>query len=306
MALIDIQEVTTQHEWERSFEGNTGLRVYHLVYDSPPVGGAAFVSNDLTVVNSISLPAAASFHPQDTLAFVLARAAKPLDDDNLVWEVRVRYGRPTVNFTAGTSPGAGGSAPTAGPSGSGAGTMSPVEVSYGFVDVTVPATTSEGGLIRNSAGDPFAPQPTKEESRFEATLTYNVYTMDLTWLEESNNKVNNAAFVISGRSFAIKTLRAKLSASSVSQNGANWWRVQVKIQHNPKGWDTKIEDAGMRYLEGGVAGKLRSFPGTAIGPNTLPQRLKANGDKAAPGDPTNFITVAQHTAINFNTLFLGW
>jgi hypothetical protein len=106
----------------------------------------------------------------------------------------------------------------------------------------------DGNVKRTSAGEIYEPRE-KDAIRFTVNLSKN-YRAIPSWVWDLQDKINNAAVTIRGRTCATGTL--KYSLNSVGEiavdNGVRHFPISWTLDYRREGWKDKRVDAGFYYL----------------------------------------------------------
>lgn len=167
----------------------------------------------------------------------------------------------------------------------------PAEISWSTEQYQVVASKDRlGRAILNSAGDYFSdPPPMRDESRRIVTIEKNMSFVP-TWILDTENAVNSAAFVVDG--FAVAAGLAKIQRVSVGKkeyrNNTMFRRVTIEMHLQKNGWDLEILDAGMRQRNDD--GKLEKILSEADSSDvTTPVPLDGTGKVLNDPTPTSAV-----------------
>lgn len=218
--------------WQRHY-----VRTFVVETDSPKVGA-------IQVRDAPGLPSLGAFYtnglPTDDPNYeadhgsFLESGEAVLDSDGagMQWTVTLNYG-PYVPFDQDPS-------------------LWPIKVSFGGERTEkVIYFDKGGGAIVNSAGDPFDPPITIDDSRSTMTVTRNelVSVFDLTLAEMYRDKINIADW----NGFEALTVKCGIISTSEPQYDSNarvyYYTVTYPFMIDRKGWIKKILDAGCNELD---------------------------------------------------------
>lgn len=186
----------------------------------------------------------------DPAAVVTNISAQPDSPDGLGWRVVVEYGPWPETGPLAENP-----------------LLQPAEVSLSGRELEVPVERDRlGNLIKNSAGDPFNPTISKDDSRQILSITRNEAAPPMGF---PRNSVNSVSVTIPGvGTFPPRTLKSMTPQATLQwhQNvpGFAYWKVTYQFEVNDRavyqsdgetligvGWDAAVLDAGFRRLEPG-------------------------------------------------------
>lgn len=123
----------------------------------------------------------------------------------------------------------------------------------------------------NSAGDPFDPPPTRDQSRRTAIIKKNLFSVP-SWILSYEDAINNAPFTLDG--ITIPKNWAKIQKIGVSnlqrRNGIYFRTVTIVMHFNKFTWKKRLLDCGYRRIH----------------PNDPTKRIKiVNNDGTDPSNP---------------------
>jgi hypothetical protein len=228
--------------------------------------------------------------------------SEPVDGSNgFIWKTTCTYKRPTINANAPASPGSpsgGGGAPAA---------ITPQKIEWGYWTKTqVVWQDTAGTAIRNSAGDMYDTQPTRENEYLQLTVTRTQSSLDVNWIEEMNDKYNSSSFSIAGKSFPAYTLKCNITANYPVGSDNSLWEVKIVLKYDPDTWDWIILNAGYYEKDSGT-GALKKITSSLDGKfATKPMLLDSAGAKLAPGGTPTYKTFFKYYGKNFAYLGLGY
>lgn len=152
-------------------------------------------------------------------------------------------------------------------------------------DQNAAGDVSYSGAILNSAGEPFNPPPTKEESRPQVTIVRNEASYSVSRALDYQDAVNSDTFD------GIKPRQAKMrniGAEWVTENDTTYVIVTYVLAFRRDTWDTQLLDAGTHYLTVAGGTTYERFKRNGIAYIGL---LASDGTKLASTDPPNIITI---------------
>ena len=298
--VIEILELSEGVSGGADLEsGGQHVRAFLVTFDGiNKYAPSAIIATD--GINTI--PLYYTVHPADTSSRLMAITSEPVDGANgLIWKTTCTYRRPTINANAPTSP----SSPSGG--GGAPASITPQKIEIGFWTKTaVVWQDTAGTALRNSAGDMYDQQPTREDEHIQFTITRTQSSVNLDWLEELNNHYNSSAFTISGRSFPAYTLKCNITASYPVGSDNTLWEVKIVLKYDPDTWDWIILNAGYYEKDSGT-GALKKITSSLDGKfATKPMLLDAAGAKLAPGGTPTYKTYFKYYGADFAYLGLGY
>lgn len=158
-----------------------------------------------------------------------------------------------------------------------------------------------GVKVKNSAGDPFQPLPTRLKSRAVLTVTYNAATFSGATALALDSRVNSSAF----EGAAAETLLLSIE-SAVQQHHqviGYYWKITLKMTYKEDGWNPmKIIDAGMREKDPDDATKKRHIrlKGNLV---TCPVPLASGTAIEDPDADPEYLEFDPYESIDFNSIF---
>ncbi|MFO0960850.1 MAG: hypothetical protein U0800_26000 [Isosphaeraceae bacterium] len=177
-------------------------------------------------------------------------------------------------------------------------TLNPVEVEIDHADFEriVDEDVESGEAIVNSAGDPFDPPVTADDSRMILTFTRNEQDYDANLADEVRDTLNAGGW----RRFGEGTVKAKApKATRLFHPLIGWyWRVTYTFHVNRDGWDRKILDAGMRQkASGGGQSVILSKDKMPV---STPVPLDGSGHPLPDGSDPEWLTFRVYRRIDFS------
>lgn len=299
MAVVETLELADGLQGGASVDnGGSYTRIFQIEFD-------AVVTDPVDAFTDSSIPDYGDLFPSDSSVVVKDKTAEPEADSNgRIWRVTVRYERPTTNNDPAASPDAPGED-------GGAGEGSPPDPIVSqriqwstWSETEAPQADIAGTLFKNSAGDLYDPPPTRERKNLQCTITRTQSSLDIDWLNNLNDCLNNTAFTLGGREFAAKTLKVSLAADWPTGKANNLWNVTITIQHRPGGWDWSLLDAGYWELASG-GGKARITDKGGM-PVNKPRPLNGSGLKLADGGTPVYNAFRKHYVTDFEYLGLDY
>jgi len=220
--------------WQREY-----TRSFHVETSGPEVGAlrvrAATGIPQIGHVYDNGLDPADPLYEDDPGAYVVSiESAMDTDPEHAGrdWTVTVTYG-PFQPFDIDPS-------------------LWPIKVSFGGERTEkVISRDKSGGPIVNSAGDPFDPPITIDDSRSTMTVTRNerVSSFDLTLAEQYRDKINSADW----NGFEALSVKCGIISTSEPQYDSNarvyYYTVTYPFTIDRKGWLKDILDAGCNELD---------------------------------------------------------
>lgn len=158
-----------------------------------------------------------------------------------------------------------------------------------------------GDKIKNSAGDPFQPLPTRIKSRAVLTVTYNAATFSGATALALDSKVNSDTF--EGAAPETLLLSIESAVENWHKNVGYYWKITLKMTYKEDGWNPmKILDAGMREIDPDDATKKRhiKLKGNMV---TNPVPLSDGTAIEDPDTDPEYLEFDPYDAIAFNSLF---
>lgn len=176
-------------------------------------------------------------------------------------------------------------------------TLNPTEVEIDFVayERIVDSDVVNGNAILNSAGDPFDPPVTSDDSRLVLTFTRNELFYDIELADLVRDTINESAW----RGFDTGTVKASAPRASRQYHPRiGWfWRVTYVFHLNRDGWDKVVLDAGMRKKVTGGQAVILTKDGAPV---ASPVPLNGSGNQLADGADPVWLTFATYRAIDFS------
>lgn len=178
----------------------------------------------------------------------------------------------------------------------------PIKVSFGGERTEkVISKDKAGNPITNSAGDPFDPPITIDDSRSTMTVTRNelVSNFDLETAELYRDKINNAAW----NGFELNTVKCGIITTSEPQYDSNaqvyYYTVTYPFTIDRKGWIKEILDSGCNELDAYDVPKPIMNQGQQV---SDPVPLDGTGHRLAVGADPSFILIEAYETVDFSGL----
>ena len=155
--------------------------------------------------------------------------------------------------------------------------------------------------IANSAGDPFNPPITIDDSRSTMTVTRNelVSAFDLTLAEMYRDKINNAPW----NGFDVNVVKCGTISTTEPQYDPTaqvyYYTVTYAFTINRKGWILDILDAGCNELDAYSNPKPIMHQGQPV---SDPVPLDGAGHENPPGAEPNYILIEAYEQVDFEGL----
>lgn len=203
-------------------------------------------------------------HPDWVWAVCTKLQAKPGKSAKL-WYVTAEYS--TEPFAAsgdGSGTGSNGTAPNPAQSKDAQADSRPpnIKVARKEVQKVLEKDVDTGKRVTNTVGDPFDPLPEVFRSHHLITATFCRLPSALNWSTRAAfmDTINDAAFVILGKSYPARTLRCTdYAVGSVWDKGAAgmtfFFELTVQLEYDPDGWQPKILNRGRRQWIAGSVGE---------------------------------------------------
>lgn len=267
MAVISCNEIYDGRgaRFEVQFDSNgrgkwirSAQKTYQVITDS------AF-TDEFTVLSATGLPLAGSRHPSQLGVYAMGFEAQPDgSEDGMGWVITVSYGIFDPDKTQ----------------------ENPLDerprLSWDRAQFERVVEKDTGGnAILNSAGDPFDPPVTLDDSRPVLTITRNEASFDTTLAESYKDCVNTDVF------FGWPAGQVKVGAITAEEQWSDYLNdtyvvVKYEFHFNPNGWQKSILDQGYR-AKSGATRKLILIDGQ---PATSPVPLDGSGAQlSATGTP---------------------
>ena len=164
-----------------------------------------------------------------------------------------------------------------------------------IVDRTIAdGSYANGRAIVNSAGDPFDPPVTRDDSRPVLTVVRNELAFDNDYAESFRDHVNASTWNgYAARTVKIASITADLSWSPVvlalyPTSRGYYWTTTYVFHIDTATWDKKILDAGYHTKTGGTKGRIILDDGSSP---AQPVPLDGSGATAAPDNSGNIVGV---------------
>lgn len=157
---------------------------------------------------------------------------------------------------------------------------------------------TSGNAIVNSAGDPFDPGETKNDTRPVLRVQLNQATFSLALSYANRDAVNNGTWM--GAAHGI------VKADPVRYQRlwhpiCGWYfSCQYAFQFNPDGWHKKPLDCGFKQI---VSGKLVNIVDQTGAPITSPAKLNGSGVVAAAGATPIYLDFQIYPEVDFSSVF---
>jgi hypothetical protein len=207
------------------------------------------------------------------------------DGSGLQWTVTLNYAPYDMN-TFGNDP-----------------SLWPIKVSFGGERTEkVVYFDKDGNPVRNSAGDPFDPPITIDDSRSTMTVTRNelVAAFDLTLAETFRDTINKAAW----NGFDVHTVKLGIITTSEPQYDSNaqiyYYTVTYPFMIDRKGWRKVILDSGCNEIDA-TTGKTKAImnQGQQV---SDPVPLDGSGHRLAVGAAPVSLTLDCYDESDFDLL----
>jgi hypothetical protein len=186
-------------------------------------------------------------------------------------------------------------------------TLKPPIFKFGSVKGTKTVNVDTvGNAVVNSAGMPF--ENGLEIPWCHPTIQITTYknSFDFTKVSTFVNSINQAAWVVSALPFtfaANTVLCTEYTFSSVFEQNAYYWQVDITLEYDPEGWNpVKILDCGT-HTKGEPGGKpqpILSDDGTSGVTSPIP--LDGNGEVLDPDAPAEYLPFVPYTEVDFDEL----
>lgn len=222
--------ITVTPTWNRSSDLNEkGERTYTLTYyvetDDPEIG-AGVVREAVGWVRGEPYQTSTEF---DNGAFCVGINASCKDDDGLGWTVTVNFGPPPQ----------GQDSPTENP------LNQPSQVAWSFAQFERPVDkTVDGEAIVNTAGDPFANEILRDDSRPVLAFTRNEASFNASLAYSYRDTVNSDPFM--GAAPGQVKVSNISGARQFDPNFGFYWTVSYEFMFSADGFEKKIVSAGLR------------------------------------------------------------
>jgi hypothetical protein len=185
------------------------------------------------------------------------------------------------------------------------------DIQIGGIGYTEPVyKTRTGAKVANAAGQTFDPQPTKTYYDEEIRVSYDTDLVDHDGIKPLRGKINEGtvSVTVNGHTFSWDTLTLMLTdaqVSSVFQDGAFYWHVEIVMQFRRDGWIRKILNQGMMQLHtnGVDLEHIKDKYGVEV---TEQVPLDAGGRKLAVGGTPVYLEFDVEDLASFNPLFVGF
>lgn len=298
MAVVETLELADGMDGGASLEsGGKYTRVFQVEFDA--------VNDDpVLAFLDASIPIYGAEYPSDSSAVVTEKTATPEADSNgRIWSVKVMYSRPSITADPADSPDPPGEDGEAG-EGEPPDPIPSTKIQWStWTETEAPQTDLDGELFKNSAGDLYDPPPTRENKNLQCVITRTQGTLDVNWLNNLNDCLNNTAFTLGGKEFAAKTLKVSISAEYPAGSSGGKWQVTITIQHKKNGWDWSILDAGYRQLVSGEPHHIIDAFGMRV---SKPRPLDGSGFVLGAMDPPVYNSFRKHYVTDFAYLGLDY
>lgn len=163
-----------------------------------------------------------------------------------------------------------------------------------------------GNPILNTAGDPFDPPITREDSRPVLRITRNEPIFSAGNAHTWRNRLNSDTFM--GCVAGIAKLRPIKAARQYHPTAGYFWVVNYEFEFNPQGWKKTILNQGLRQRTSSGTAPSITYGRAAIRiagePATAPVPLDSTGLPVAPGGAVDFLTFDIYEAVPFAPLNL--
>lgn len=244
MAIVSVNEITGREGGEDEEFKQTSTRLYLVLTDS-----ATHTESD--ILSAAGLPVLFDVHPTLTGAMVIDRKARQStnEDEPFLWTASITYSSVSKSKT---DPATRSQNPTDRPA--------VLKISFEQREIGL-YVDLEGDPIINSAGDPFDPPPTMEETIGIISITRNKASVDFAQYMDFNGATNEFTFM----GFPPDTLKISLEAERTFEQQQYFFIVNATIRVRPfydlgvgadfvttmGGWQLKLLDAGYRYIDAG-------------------------------------------------------
>jgi hypothetical protein len=243
----------------------TYQRTFKVVTDDRKVGAKAVLAAVPVAFRDAytnGLAAAAPGYETDTGAFCQAKNAQCTSPDGRTWTVTVDYAPFDPNSQQDENP-----------------LDEPPQMDWDAADFEeVVEQDVDGNPVINSAGDPFDPPLTRDNSYPILVITRNEATFSPGLAYSYRNKVNAATFFGSGP----RTVRCRPIVGKKQYHAAfgTYYQVTYRFEFNPDGFDKNVLNQGLRRKAGTDRKAITTKEGQPI---SSPVPLDADG---VPLDPT--------------------
>jgi len=278
---MEVTELYTRTSELNEKGQRTYTRTFLVVTDDPDIG-AGVVREAVGIARGQTYETSTEY---DNFAFCKSISASCKDDDGKGWTVTVSYGPPE----------AGQENPTENP------LAAPASVAWSFAQFERPVDkTVDGEAIVNSAGDPFANEIMRDDSRPVFSYSRNEASFNASLAYSYRDTVNSDSFMGAGPG------QVKVSnISGARQYDANYgyyWQVTYEFQFSADGFEKKIVSAGLR--EKNDDGKLENIlvQGKEINDPAL---LDKKGKKVPPGGPPHIHEFKVYNETSFSAFNIG-
>lgn len=171
-----------------------------------------------------------------------------------------------------------------------------IEVDYvGFERVVDRDVDTEKAIV-NSAGDPFDPPVTADDSRLVITITRNEEFYDESLAELVRDKVNDAEW--RGKPAGTVKASAPKASRQFHPSLGYYWKVTYVFHVNSDGWQRKILDAGFRRKATSGTGQVVILSKDNA-PVSTPVPLDGLGQPLDPADDPVFLPFTVYGKIGF-------
>lgn len=225
--IVSVREAFANRSGSTNADASRAYTRVFLVETDDPQDGPVLV------YSAGGLPDLGDGHPEDANAKVTSLRADQSEDPKF-WDVTVEYSTETTDE-----------------SGSQSTTQEdPLDrdsvIEWSFAQFqTIAEETINGDPIVNTAGDPFDPPLTKDDSRPVLTITRNEGGFDAARAIAFMDAVNEDAF------FGAEPGQAKvanISARQQFQNGLTFYQVRYEFHFRREGWFPRVLNRGFRQL----------------------------------------------------------
>lgn len=270
---------STNAQWRRSYQ-----RCFIVDVDSPFYGPKSVIASLPVAIGQkyLILDDTGAVVERDDGSFVQTIDVRVSSEDGCQWEATVTYGP----FDANQQP------------------QNPIDwplkITHGFAKFeNVVEEDIDGNAILNSAEDYFDPPVTRDDSRPVMRIARNEKTFDPAISYQFKDAVNKNSF-FGADPGTVKC--ADIAADLVFNPDIGWfYSVSYDFEYNPDGWEKRILDQGMKYLD--ASGN--KSPVTEAGkPASSPVLLDGDGGILPVGADPVFLTYKVYPEEDFDILNL--
>jgi hypothetical protein len=238
MAVTITENMPGRGSAHRANFTRTFGRIFQATTDDPHIGSfavrAAFSAAtgvQIGSIYSIGVDGVDAWFEEDTGAYCVNIDAQCTSGDGLTWQIVVEYGPweevPENPLDADE------------------------EIEWGFAQFErVVDFDRDGDAIVNSAGDPFDPSVTADDSRPVLSITRNEATFSAGLADDYRDTVNDATFfgAAAGTVKCTAITGKRLFDASIGY----YWQIHYEFHFNRDGWSKTLLDRGYIQIVGGV------------------------------------------------------